>query len=67
MIEDAVTVTRAAEILGVSEMRVRQLCQQGLLGKKVGVQWLMTESEIKSFKPRHKRTPGPEKKSENFA
>lgn len=67
MEEKLVTVPEAAVILGVSVMRVRQFCQQGLIGKKIGVQWLMTNAELAEFNARRKRTPGPEKKSQNRA
>lgn len=62
MNDKPITADRAAKILGVSAMRVRQLCQRGLIGQKVGVQWILTETEVRTFKPLHKRKRGPEKK-----
>jgi hypothetical protein len=61
---EPITTTDAADILGVSEERVRQLCQGGFIGRKFGNQWLLTADEVERFKPNHKRTPGPPKKSE---
>jgi excisionase family DNA binding protein len=62
-----ITTTEAAEMLGVSEERVRQLCQAGEIGRKFADRWLLTREEVEDFKPRHKRTRGPEKKSQNNA
>lgn len=59
---EPITTAEAAELLGVTEIRVRQLCQDGKIGRKFGNQWLLTSEEIERFKPNYKRTPGPEKK-----
>lgn len=55
------TVAEAAEQLGVSEIRVRQFCQEGRLGQKVGSIWLIARGELFAFK-RKKRHPGPPRK-----
>lgn len=65
--DQLVTATEAAEMLGVSSMRVRQLAQAGSIGRKIGCQWLFTVDEINRFRRVHKRTPGPEKKSDSNA
>ena len=47
---DILSTKDAAQILHLSEPRVRQLCQQGRLGTKVGRQWIITSAELKAFK-----------------
>ena len=39
----------AAVVLGISEVRVRQLCRKGRLGNRVGKQWIITSDELKQF------------------
>lgn len=41
----------AATRLGVSEQRVRQFCEKGRLGTKFAGRWVMTEAELRAFKP----------------
>ena len=36
--------------LGVSEQRVRQLCEEGKLGGKFAGRWAITEAELRTFK-----------------
>jgi excisionase family DNA binding protein len=43
------TVPEAAKVLRLSDVRVRQLCQEGRLGKKVGSRYILEESEIRRF------------------
>lgn len=43
------TTQQTAKLLGLSIPRIKQLCQAGRLGQKVGVQWLMTKEEILEF------------------
>jgi excisionase family DNA binding protein len=44
------TTKEAAEILGLSEARVRQLCQSGeLKSQKFGRDWHVKKSAIKSY------------------
>lgn len=49
------TVTEAAEALELSEPRVRTLCQEGRMGRKVGRDWVITAEEIEAMRDR----PGP--------
>lgn len=56
------TVTEAAGELGVTPIRVRQLCQEGKAGERVGSVWILTRDEIEALKKR-KTTPGPERGS----
>ena len=46
---DYVTTTEAAEVLGVSSIRVRQFCQEGRLGRKIGDRWIISRDELRSF------------------
>jgi excisionase family DNA binding protein len=50
------TTAQAAKLLGVTDVRVRHLCQEGRLGSKVGRDWVITEEEIERFerKPPHR-------------
>lgn len=52
----------AAEKLGVSERRIRFLCQTKRLGTKVGGNWIITEEEVGIFH-RRRRPQGRPKKS----
>jgi excisionase family DNA binding protein len=49
------TVTEAAEVLGLSVSRVRKLCADGRMGRKVGSTWIITAAEIEANTDR----PGP--------
>ncbi len=44
------TTTQAAARLGLSESRVRQFCQVGWMGRKIGRNWAITETELAAFK-----------------
>lgn len=39
-------VRQAADIMGISDIRVRQLCQDGRMGRKVGDTWVITPGDI---------------------
>jgi len=52
----------AAMLLGLSEIRVRQLCQKGKLGEKVGRNWVIYGSEIDDFKQLDRPPGRPAKK-----
>ena len=56
------TVSQAAEELGVSSVRVRQFCQQGRIGEKVGPLWLIAEKELLRFAGKPRPHGGPRKK-----
>lgn len=49
--DDWLTTTQAAEIIGVSERRVRQLCQAGrLVSQQPGGQvWLILRSDVDAY------------------
>lgn len=51
------TVAEVAIELGVSEERVRKLCQQGRIGTKIAGVWLIEREELERFKKR-RRGPG---------
>ena len=44
------TTAEVAEELGVTEVRVRQLCQERRLGQEFGDRWLITREELEQFK-----------------
>lgn len=52
----------AAEKLGVSERRVRVFCEEGRLGTRLGGRWVITEAELRTFKPRPTGRPKQGKK-----
>jgi len=49
------TTAQAADILGISEQRVRQLCAEGRMGQRVGRDWVITADDIE----RNRERPGP--------
>lgn len=49
------TVTEAAEVLGLSVSRVRKLCADGRMGRKVGSTWIITAAELQE----NTKRPGP--------
>jgi hypothetical protein len=55
---DIMLVSDVAEELGVSEERVRKFCQHGRMGKKYGVQWIITRAELETFKKTWPGKPG---------
>jgi len=40
---------QAAEVLKVTPIRVRQFCQEGRIGQKVGGQWVIPRDELDQF------------------
>ncbi|MAU01483.1 MAG: hypothetical protein CL608_30450 [Anaerolineaceae bacterium] len=56
---ELLSVKEVAGELGVSENRVREYCQEGRLGEKVGRQWVITREELEAFKkiPRKRGAP----------
>lgn len=55
------STSEAAEVLGISERRVRALCAAGRMGRQVGTTWVITPEEIEANKV---RKPGRPAKSE---
>jgi hypothetical protein len=53
--DEMYTVAEAAEALELSEPRIRTLCQEGRIGRKVGRDWVITADDIESMRDR----PGP--------
>lgn len=47
--ETWLTTAEAAEVLGVSEGRIRQYCRAGRLGQKIGRNYLIRQSDAKTF------------------
>ena len=45
------TTQQAGKHLGLSQRRVRKLCETGRLGTLVLGRWLITEAELRAFKP----------------
>jgi hypothetical protein len=55
------TTERAAEALGISVQRVKQLCGEGRMGVRVGRDWVITPEEVEANRV---RKPGRPAKSE---
>lgn len=61
IMKDMLTVTEAAKVLGLSDVRVRQLCQQGRLGTKAGPRaYLISKAELEEFRRVERPTGNPE-------
>lgn len=58
---EILTTEQAAEIIGVSEIRVRQFCQEGRLGKKFGDRWVITAKEAREFSGKQRPSGRPKK------
>ncbi len=41
----------AGKRLGISERRIRALCEEGRLGTQVSGCWVIAEAELRTFKP----------------
>ena len=51
-INNALTTTEAAEILGIRDTMVRRYCRAGkLIAQKVGRDWLIPKKSVESFEP----------------
>lgn len=48
------TTERAAEALGISVQRIKQLCGEGRMGVRVGRDWIITQDDIE----RNRERPG---------
>jgi excisionase family DNA binding protein len=54
---DFLSVEEAAAELGVTARRVRQICEQGQLGQRIGSVWAISRAALEQFK-QAKRPPG---------
>jgi len=63
MTTEYLNTEKAAERLGVSERRVRVLCREGRLGRRIGRNWAITAADVARF-AKIPRRPGrkPKKK-----
>ncbi len=61
---ELLSVKQAAKELGVSGNRVREFCQEGRLGEKVGRQWIITRAELEAFKQIPRKRGAPRKNDE---
>ncbi len=59
---ELLSVKQAAKELGVSGNRVREFCQEGRLGEKVGRQWIITRDELDKFKKIPRKRGAPKRK-----
>jgi excisionase family DNA binding protein len=56
---ELVTVAQAAEIVGLSRVRIRVLVASGVLpAEKVGRDWLIRRSVVEKFARKERRGPG---------
>ena len=60
---EILTVAQVAKELDITGNTVRQYCQAGRLGRKIGRQWLITREELDTFKEQ-RRPPGRPRKDE---
>lgn len=60
---ELLSVKEVAEELGVSENRVREYCQEGRLGEKVGRQWVITRAALDEFKKIPRKRGAPRRKN----
>jgi hypothetical protein len=55
--QEFLSVEEAAAELKVTARRVRQICEQGLLGQRIGSVWAISRHELDEFK-QIERKPG---------
>jgi excisionase family DNA binding protein len=59
LLMELLTVPRAAEIIGLSRVRIRNLVRSGELpAEKVGRDWLIRRSVVERFAQKERRGPG---------
>jgi len=51
------TTTQAAEALGISVQRIKQLCAEGRMGMRVGRDWIITQDDIEANRIRKPGRP----------
>lgn len=47
--QELLSVEHAATVLGLSARRVRKLCEDKRLGRRVGRNWVITRAEVDTF------------------
>ena len=52
-----VSVAEAADVLGLTQVRVGQFCREGRIGQKVGGRWVISMDELHQF-AKIPRNPG---------
>jgi len=57
MEQNFLSVRQAAEYLGVTPARVRQICGEGKLGFKLDTRWAIPLAELKAYTPRRAGRP----------
>jgi hypothetical protein len=45
----------AAEILGLTDGRIRQICRWNSIGSKIGRDWLLTEKDLEKLRDEESR------------
>ena len=49
MENELLDVKQAARVLGVTDRRIRQLCQAGQIGVKIGSRWIIDRAKLEAF------------------
>lgn len=62
-VDDIMDVKQAAKALDLSVERIRQLCQEGLMGRKIAGVWLISRDEVERYR-RTRRPRGRPRKGE---
>ena len=57
MSDEILDITTAAKELGIAKTTLRQHCQNGYLGQKIGRDWIITRSDLENYKEK-RRAPG---------
>jgi len=58
------TTAEAADVLGLSQIRVKQFCAEGRLGRKIGRHYAITLAQLRKFQAIERR-PGRPRRIEN--
>jgi len=57
MSDDILDIAAAADELGLAKTTLRQHCQKGYLGQKIGRDWIITRADLEAYKTK-RRPPG---------
>lgn len=57
MAEKLYSASEAGELLGVSHVRIRQLCQEGRIGQKAGKYWILTAGDLEKIRAELAKDP----------